>query len=229
MAADRLGAELNARTSDTGLAEGNVAVVADPVCGMKVRVLPDAPHVTFQRKEFYFCSDMCREEFSKVRTTTRPSRWPGWRGRRIAEVRASVICDGVVPRVVRGRRDAEIARPRAAAMSMASCRSGAGASEYDVRGFAATTDVKSRCLRGSTLPVPTPLTPRAVEQMVLGLSTRTYERSLEPTPVGIPSRGSTFGRRALVQRCQIHNRRNVEDHLPESMKKQVAPTRTLIV
>jgi putative transposase len=36
----------------------------------------------------------------------------------------------------------------------------------------------------------------------------------------------TFGRRALVQRCQVHKRRNVEDHLPESMKKQVGRTMT---
>lgn len=30
-----------------------------------------------------------------------------------------------------------------------------------------------------------------------------------------------YGKRALVQRCQVHKRRNVEDHLPESMKKNV--------
>src|SRR5579859_6726839 len=173
-----------------------------------------------------------------------------------------------------------------------------------------------------------PLTPRAVEQMVLGVSTRNYGRSLEPTPAGIESRGTSksavsrrfvnateqtltdmmgrdlstlsicaviidgihvsdhlvviglgideqgekhvlglhegatenesvckaliedliarglrngrsrlfvidgskalaaairkaFGKRALLQRCQVHKRRKVEDHLPESMKKQV--------
>jgi transposase-like protein len=33
-----------------------------------------------------------------------------------------------------------------------------------------------------------------------------------------------FGKRALIQRCQVHKRRNVEDHLPESMKKQVGRT-----
>lgn len=178
-----------------------------------------------------------------------------------------------------------------------------------------------------------PLTPRAVEQMVLGVSTRNYDRSLEPAPAGKPSRGTsksavsrrfvsstartltemmgrdlsqlaicaliidgihvgdhlvviamgideqgdkhvlglhegateneatcgaliedlvargvrsdrsrlfvidgskalvaairkTFGRRALIQRCQVHKRRNVEDHLPESMKKQVGRTMT---
>ena len=34
----------------------------------------------------------------------------------------------------------------------------------------------------------------------------------------------TFGRRALIQRCQVHKRRNVCDHLPESMKKHVGGT-----
>lgn len=192
---------------------------------------------------------------------------------------------------------------------------------------------------GHDVPLPTwqhfaaadALTPRAVEQMVLGVSTRNYERSLEPTPPGIESRGTsksavsrrfvgsttqtltemmgrdlselaicalvidgihigehlvvialgideqgdkhtlglhegatenestckaliedlvargvrsdrsrlfvidgskalvaairkTFGRRALIQRCQVHKRRNVEDHLPESMKKTVGRT-----
>jgi transposase-like protein len=33
-----------------------------------------------------------------------------------------------------------------------------------------------------------------------------------------------FGRRALIQRCQVHKRRNVEDHLPEAMKTQVGRT-----
>ncbi|HXX68051.1 MAG TPA: IS256 family transposase, partial [Polyangiaceae bacterium] len=194
---------------------------------------------------------------------------------------------------------------------------------------------------GRDVPLPTwqhfasadPLTPRAVEQMVLGVSTRNYERLLEPTPPGITSRGAsksavsrrfvdateqtltemmgrdlsalaicaliidgihvgehlvvialgideqgekhvlglhegatenestcralvedlvargvrsdrsrffvidgskalvaairkTFGRRALIQRCQVHKRWNVEDHLPESMKKQVGRTMT---
>ncbi|HXN33287.1 MAG TPA: IS256 family transposase [Polyangiaceae bacterium] len=192
---------------------------------------------------------------------------------------------------------------------------------------------------GRDVPLPTwqhfadadPITPRAVEQMVLGVSTRNYERSLEPMPAGMTSRGAsksavsrrfvgattqtltemmgrdlsdlaicalivdgihvgehlvvvalgideqgdkhvlglhegatenestckaliedliargvrsdrsrlfvidgskalvaairkTFGRRALIQRCQVHKRRNVEDHLPESMKKQAGRT-----
>jgi putative transposase len=173
-----------------------------------------------------------------------------------------------------------------------------------------------------------PLTPRAVEQMVLGVSTRNYGRSLEPAPLGLETRGTsksavsrrfvaatqetftsmmsrdlsgialaalvidgihvgdylvvvalgideagekhvlglhegatengsvcaaliddlvargvrsdramlfvidgskalasairkTFGKHAIIQRCQVHKRWNVEDHLPESMKKQV--------
>ena len=176
-----------------------------------------------------------------------------------------------------------------------------------------------------------PLTPRAVEQMVLGVSTRNYERSIEPAPPGIAMRGTSksavsrrfvaatrkqweammsrdlsglslcalmidgihigdhlvlvalgidevgekhvlglyegstenatvctgllselaarglrtdratlfvidgskalrkgirvvFGERAVVQRCQVHKRRNVVDHLPEEMKKSVGRT-----
>ena len=196
-----------------------------------------------------------------------------------------------------------------------------------------------RSTDGREVPLPTwqhfadadPLTPKAVEQMVLGVSTRNYDRSLEPTPAGMLSRGTSksavsrrfvsataqtltemmgrdlstlsicaliidgihvgdhlvvvalgideqgekhvlglhegateneatcsaliedlvargvrsdrsrlfvidgskalvaavrkaFGRRALIQRCQVHKRRNVEDHLPEAMKKQVGRT-----
>ena len=36
-----------------------------------------------------------------------------------------------------------------------------------------------------------PLTPRAVEQMVLGVSTRKYVRSIEAAPPGLPSRGTS--------------------------------------
>lgn len=176
-----------------------------------------------------------------------------------------------------------------------------------------------------------PLTPRAVEQMVLGVSTRKYVRSIEAAPPGIKTRGTSksavsrrfvaatrerlqemmsrdlgnlklcaimidgihvdehlvmialgidekadkhvlglyegatenttvcagllsdlearglrtdramlfvidgskalakairvkFGTRALVQRCQVHKRRNVEDHLPEDMKRNAGRT-----
>lgn len=176
-----------------------------------------------------------------------------------------------------------------------------------------------------------PLTPRAVEQMVVGVATRKYARSLEPAPPGTQTRGTSksavsrrfvretsrrledalnrelndldlvaividglivaehivllaigvdagghkhvlglhegatenasackallaamesrglrtdrsllvvidgskalhaavravFGRRALIQRCQVHKRRNVLDHLPDHMQKQVGAT-----
>jgi transposase-like protein len=190
--------------------------------------------------------------------------------------------------------------------------------------------------REGEVPLPTwehfanadPLTPRAVEQMVLGVSTRNYARSIEPAPPDVETRGTSrsavsrrfvaatqatlatmmsrdlssislaaliidgihigehlvavaigvdesgdkhvlglhegatenesvcsaligdlvargvrsdramlfvidgskalaaairkaFGKRALIQRCQVHKRRNVEDHLPESMKTNV--------
>jgi transposase-like protein len=178
-----------------------------------------------------------------------------------------------------------------------------------------------------------PLTPRAVEQMVLGVSTRNYDRSIERAPPGMQTRGTSrsavsrrfvaatqetfttmmsrdlsgislcsiaidgihvgeylvvvalgidesgekhvlglhegatenesvcaaliedlvargvrsdramlfvidggkaiasatrkaFGKRALIQRCQVHKRWNVEGHLPESMKKQVGRAMT---
>jgi putative transposase len=176
-----------------------------------------------------------------------------------------------------------------------------------------------------------PLTPRAVEQMVLGVSTRKYVRSIEPAPPGFQTRGTSksavsrrfvastreklgelmsrdlgklalcaimidgihvaehlvlvalgidekgdkhtlglyegatenttacigllsdleargfrtdramlfvidgskalakairakFGTRALIQRCQVHKKRNVEDHLPEGMKRNAGRT-----
>ena len=198
---------------------------------------------------------------------------------------------------------------------------------------------RARDVHGREVRLPTweqfacadPLTPRAVEQMVLGVSTRNYARSIEPAPTTIKTRGTsksavsrrfvdatreqlrrmmgrdlgqlalcavmidgihvgehvvlialgideagdkhvlglyegatenaaacgglisdlvarglrtdrttlfvidggkavlrairaTFGVRALVQRCQVHKRRNVEDHLPEAMKKSVGRT-----
>jgi transposase-like protein len=36
-----------------------------------------------------------------------------------------------------------------------------------------------------------------------------------------------FGRRALIQRCQVHKRRNVEDHLPEAMRDQIGRTMSM--
>jgi YHS domain-containing protein len=62
---EALVAELGARTADAGPGQANVAVVVDPVCRMKVRAVPEAPHITFQGKEVYFCSDTCREQFAK--------------------------------------------------------------------------------------------------------------------------------------------------------------------
>jgi transposase-like protein len=196
-----------------------------------------------------------------------------------------------------------------------------------------------RSVDGSEVPLETwqrfaeadPLTPRAVEQMVLGVSTRKYDRSIEPAPPGAKSRGTSksavsrrfvastrerlaemmscdlselslcaimidgihvgehvvlialgidasgnkhilglyegatenttactgllsdleargvrtdrtmlfvidgskalakairvkFGARALIQRCQVHKKRNVEDHLPEAMRRSVGRT-----
>ncbi len=56
-----------------------------------------------------------------------------------------------------------------------------------------------RSVEGSEVPLETwerfskadPLTPRAVEQMVLGVSTRKYHRSIEPAPPGVVTRGTS--------------------------------------
>jgi len=196
-----------------------------------------------------------------------------------------------------------------------------------------------RGIDGAEIPLETwerfaeadPLTPRAVEQMVLGVSTRKYVRSIEPAPPGVTTRGTSksavsrrfvaatraklaelmsrdltnlslcailidgihvgehvvlialgidvngekhilglyegatentvccaglisdleargvrsdrtllfvidgskalakairakFGPRALIQRCQVHKRRNVLEHLPEEMKRNAGRT-----
>jgi transposase-like protein len=36
--------------------------------------------------------------------------------------------------------------------------------------------------------------------------------------------GAKFGPRALIQRCQVHKRRNVLEHLPEEMKRNAGRT-----
>jgi transposase-like protein len=198
-----------------------------------------------------------------------------------------------------------------------------------------------RAVDGREVPLETwekfsaadPLTPRAIDQMVLGVSTRNYARSLEDTPSNVRTRGASrsavsrrfvegtrnalqelttrslselslvavmvdgihagghvvlialgidergdkhvlglyegatenatvctalladlcarglrtdrtllfvidgskalvkairnvAGKRALIQRCQVHKKRNVEEHLPESMKRNVGRTIT---
>src|SRR5579863_3490073 len=58
---------------------------------------------------------------------------------------------------------------------------------------------RARSCDGEELTLPTweyfadadPLTPRAVEQMVLGVSTRNYDRSIEPAPGGFVTRGAS--------------------------------------
>jgi YHS domain-containing protein len=58
-------AELDARTAPTIAAVPEVQLVTDPVCHMKVRTERDAPHVTHEGKEVYFCSEKCRTSFLK--------------------------------------------------------------------------------------------------------------------------------------------------------------------
>jgi protein SCO1/2 len=69
---DTLIAELDARTSaDAEAPIANVPVVVDPVCRMKVRAVPEAPHVTHEGKDIYFCSETCRDAFAR-----HPSSYP---------------------------------------------------------------------------------------------------------------------------------------------------------
>lgn len=42
-----------------------VQMAMDPVCRMIVRAEPAAPHVEFNGKVYYFCSDGCRDRFTK--------------------------------------------------------------------------------------------------------------------------------------------------------------------
>ncbi len=46
-------------------APGNVATLTkDPVCGMQVRAVANAPHTDYQGHTYYFCSDTCRTKFA---------------------------------------------------------------------------------------------------------------------------------------------------------------------
>lgn len=42
------------------------AQVTDPVCGMQVRGADASPHTQYKGKTYYFCSDLCRDRFSKT-------------------------------------------------------------------------------------------------------------------------------------------------------------------
>ena len=66
-ALDRLVAEILARASaDAGPRAAEAQVGVDPVCGMKVRIEPDAPHAEDEGKPYYFCSSTCRDSFVKT-------------------------------------------------------------------------------------------------------------------------------------------------------------------
>jgi YHS domain-containing protein/mono/diheme cytochrome c family protein len=40
------------------------STTVDPVCEMRVRVTPDAPHVAHAGHDYYFCSSSCRDKFA---------------------------------------------------------------------------------------------------------------------------------------------------------------------
>lgn len=62
---DGLVQELGERTSAAARVSpaAEVALVTDPVCHMRVRAEPSAPHTSHAGHEVYFCSEMCRDAF----------------------------------------------------------------------------------------------------------------------------------------------------------------------
>lgn len=66
---DGLIGELLQRRNSIPIVE--VKVVTDPVCNMRVRTEPEAPHATHDGHEVYFCSEMCRDQY-----LAEPSRYP---------------------------------------------------------------------------------------------------------------------------------------------------------
>ncbi len=86
---------------------------------------------------------------------------------------------------------------------------------------------RARTVEGREVELPSwrvfadedPLTQRAVEQMVVGVATRKYKRSLEPLPVDADERGaskSAVSRRFVAATAQ---------HLDEWLKRDLAPLR----
>ena len=62
-----------------------------------------------------------------------------------------------------------------------------------------------------------PLTPRAVEQMVLGVSTRKYVRSIEPAPPGFTARGTS--KSAVSRRFVVSTRENLGEMMSRDLGK----------
>lgn len=66
-----------------------------------------------------------------------------------------------------------------------------------------------------------PLTDRAVEQMLVGVTTRKYERSLEPLPEGLESQGTS--RSSVSRRFVARTSSQVEGFLGRSLKDEDYP------
>jgi putative transposase len=82
-----------------------------------------------------------------------------------------------------------------------------------------------RSNEGKEVPLPSwerfatedPLNERAVEQMVLGVATRKYARSLEPLPAGTKSRGTS--KSAVSRRFVEETGKNLKDWLSRSLSE----------
>jgi transposase-like protein len=66
-----------------------------------------------------------------------------------------------------------------------------------------------------------PLTDRALEQMLVGVTTREYERSLEPLPAGLESQGTS--RSSVSRRFVARTSAQVEAFLTRSLKDEDYP------
>ena len=70
---DALVQELGERSRGAAVAEPQpkIELVTDPVCHMRVRSDPSAPHISHEGHEVFFCSEMCKEQFLAA-----PERFP---------------------------------------------------------------------------------------------------------------------------------------------------------
>jgi len=86
-----------------------------------------------------------------------------------------------------------------------------------------------RSLEGDEVELPSwrrfseedPLTDRAMEQMLVGVTTRKYERSLEPLPEGLESEGTS--RSSVSRRFVARTSAQVDEYLGRSLKDEDYP------
>ena len=53
------------RTVHRSAETGEVSMERDPVCGMEVKDIPEAPRAVHEGRTYVFCSESCRERFEE--------------------------------------------------------------------------------------------------------------------------------------------------------------------